>query len=220
MPDRLDDLRVFDDEEYARRLAHRQFRPVSGGRRPEVLNASRQVNAPLQLLRGWAAGTAGLPGDLEGLARMAMPGVSSEPVLPTSEFYKEWLPGRDASPAGEAFATMGSFAGGVGATKGARGLQKAANVGKRHLGGGDWFEALQAANERERLVNALKGARTPKLEAPTIQSASEPTLDDHIRQLIPAGYAEGGEVEPGENQYPQNFEDWAPYLESLNANAS
>ena len=33
----------------------------SSGRRPERLNQSRNVNAPLQLARGWAAGLLGLP---------------------------------------------------------------------------------------------------------------------------------------------------------------
>jgi hypothetical protein len=59
-----------------------------------------------QTARGWTAGLAGLPGDLEGLARMAIkygasPGsyvdrnMSETPALPTSEFYNEWLPGGD-----------------------------------------------------------------------------------------------------------------------------
>ena len=41
----------------------------SSGKRREELNVSRNVNAPLQLARGWLAGTAGLPGDIETLGR-------------------------------------------------------------------------------------------------------------------------------------------------------
>ena len=42
----------------------------SAGRRPEANNdRTASANAPLSALRGWAAGTAGLPGDIEGLAR-------------------------------------------------------------------------------------------------------------------------------------------------------
>ena len=78
------------------------------------------------LVRGWMAGTAGLPGDLEGLARAGLhmgaapdswfaKNVSRDPALPTSEFYKEWLPGKQHGD--DAIATLGSLFGGVGATK-------------------------------------------------------------------------------------------------------
>lgn len=92
----------------------------SSGRRPERLNQSRGVNAPLQLLRGWAAGTLGLPGDIEGLVRM-LPGIQNEtPVLPTSDFYREWLPGYDERPAARAMSGLGALTGGMGATRVAR----------------------------------------------------------------------------------------------------
>lgn len=77
------------------------------------------------LVRGWMAGTAGLPGDLEGLARMGInkafshPGnerpVDEAPALPTSAFYKEWLPGKQVGD--ENVTEVGSLFGGVGATK-------------------------------------------------------------------------------------------------------
>ena len=77
------------------------------------------------LVRGWMAGTAGLPGDLEGLARAGLhmgaapdswfaKNVSRDPALPTSEFYKEWLPGKQQGD--EVLNTLGSITGGVGAT--------------------------------------------------------------------------------------------------------
>jgi len=75
------------------------------------------------LVRGWIAGTAGMPGDLEGLVRAGINksfgaggvNVDAHPVLPTSEFYKEWLPGKQVGD--EAVTEAGSLFGGVGATK-------------------------------------------------------------------------------------------------------
>jgi len=97
------------------------------------------ANAPLSALRGYAAGTAGLPGDIEGLARMAMSQVPSQflnalpalrafgigsradptPQLPTTEFYNEYLPGAqlNATPTGKAFTTAGNALGGTGALR-------------------------------------------------------------------------------------------------------
>ena len=81
---------------------------------------NRAANPITQLLRGWAAGTAGLPGDLEGLARMAAryagANVDEAPALPTSEFYKEWLPGRDTAVGGPEMEGLGAFFGGAGST--------------------------------------------------------------------------------------------------------
>ena len=100
------------------------------------------ANAPLSALRGWAAGTAGLAGDIEGLARAgisqlppqlltAFPalrafGIGSRadptPQLPTTEFYTEYLPGAqlNATPTGKAFTTAGNLLGGAGSTTLAR----------------------------------------------------------------------------------------------------
>jgi len=77
------------------------------------------------LVRGWMAGTAGLPGDLEGLARTVdkyttlNPAIrqlkDTTPVLPTADFYKEWLPGKQQGD--EVISDISSLFGGVGATK-------------------------------------------------------------------------------------------------------
>ena len=111
------------------------------------------ANAPLSALRGWAAGTAGLPGDIEGLARAgisqlppqlltAFPalrafGIGSRadptPQLPTTEFYNEYLPGAqlNATPTGKAFTTAGNLLGGAGSTTLARyGIKSAKAVGQ------------------------------------------------------------------------------------------
>lgn len=94
--------------------------------------------------RGWAAGLAGLPGDLEGLARMAIkygasPGsyvdrnMSETPALPTSEFYNEWLPGGDwETPEGGVAQAIGTALGGVGATKLVKPAVKAADLAAKY----------------------------------------------------------------------------------------
>jgi len=115
----------------------------SAGRRPEANNdRTAAANAPLSALRGWAAGTLGLPGDIEGLARAgisqlppqvltAFPalrafGIGSRadptPQLPTTEFYNEYLPGAqlNETPTGKAFTTAGNLFGGSGTTTLAR----------------------------------------------------------------------------------------------------
>jgi len=111
----------------------------SAGRRPEANNdRTASANAPLSALRGWAAGTAGLAGDIEGLARAgisqlppqlltAFPalrafGIGSRadptPQMPTTEFYNEYLPGAqlNQTPTGKAFTTSGNLFGGTGTT--------------------------------------------------------------------------------------------------------
>lgn len=98
-------------------------------KRSEGQDASTQPltgSAIKALVRGWMAGTAGLPGDLEGLARAGLhmgaapdswfaKNVSRDPALPTSEFYKDWLPGKQQGD--DVLNSIGSIFGGVGATK-------------------------------------------------------------------------------------------------------
>ena len=108
------------------------FRYSSAGRRPERLNQSRNVNAPLQLARGWAAGLLGLPGDVESLVRL-LPGLDETPRLPTSDFYREYLPGYDERPAARVLSGLGALTGGAGAANVVRGglgaVRRATDVG-------------------------------------------------------------------------------------------
>ena len=114
------------------------------------------ANAPLSALRGWLAGTAGLPGDIEGLARAgisqlppqlltAFPALrafgigsraDSTPQMPTTEFYNEYLPGAqlNATPTGKAFTTAGNLFGGAGSTTLARYGIKSAKAAGQALG--------------------------------------------------------------------------------------
>jgi hypothetical protein len=140
--------------------------------RPRRAQQDREAaaNAPLSLLRGWAAGTAGLPGDIEGLVRMLTPGVSNDSVLPTSEFYKEWLPGRslNETPTGRAFTEAGSLTGGAGVgplsklaatgvRAGARNLavptQLSRQAGVIKAPGGNWLSGS--------VEDSLRGLKTP-----------------------------------------------------------
>jgi len=121
----------------------------SSGKRPEKLNVSRDVNMPAQAGRGWVAGTLGLLGDFEGLGRMlinAAPAgqehervtgksfVSETPFLPTSDFYREWLPGGDERPAAQFASGLGALAGGAGSTKVAGAAVKGAKATGKALG--------------------------------------------------------------------------------------
>ncbi len=120
------------------RLEQHPIKYADGGRVSKVKDVLKQG------ARGWAAGLAGLPGDIEGLARMAIkygasPGsyvdrnMSETPALPTSEFYNEWLPGGDwGTPEGGVAQAIGTALGGVGATKLVKPAVKAADLAAKY----------------------------------------------------------------------------------------
>jgi hypothetical protein len=66
-------------------------------------------NMPLDFLRGRVAGTLGLAGDIEGLARMVIPNVSNEPALPNTEYFQQRLPLRNEAPASRGAENLGSL---------------------------------------------------------------------------------------------------------------
>ena len=66
-------------------------------------------NMPLDFLRGRIAGTLGMAGDIEGLARMVIPNVSNEPVLPNTEYFQQRLPLRNEAPASRGAENLGSL---------------------------------------------------------------------------------------------------------------
>lgn len=105
--------------------------PSNKVKNPEQMTHKKFVpgaNPLVQIPRGFVAGTAGLPGDIEGLARLFAKyagapnslaekwGQQETPTLPTSEFYKEWLPLKDEGIGAEELNTLGSLAGGMGST--------------------------------------------------------------------------------------------------------
>jgi len=105
----------------------------SAGRRPESQqDRVASANAPLSALRGYIAGTLGLPGDIEGLGRMLIPGVSNESYIPGSEYFRKVLPmqGLQNTPTGRAFTELGGLAGGAGLMT----AGKAGKAGARYAG--------------------------------------------------------------------------------------
>jgi hypothetical protein len=123
----------------AHKAAFGQYPQMTGKRSKQDKEAAK--NMPLAALRSWGTSTAGLPGDIEGIGRQIllaaakpgspMSGISETSALPTSEFYNEYFPLADESPAGKLAGSLGSLAGGVGSTKLAgAGLRGAKAVGK------------------------------------------------------------------------------------------
>ena len=105
----------------------------SAGRRPESQqDRVASANAPLSAIRGYVAGTLGLPGDIEGLGRMLIPGVSDESYIPGSEYFRKVLPMQSLqeTPTGRAFTELGGLAGGAGLMTAA----KAGKAGTRYAG--------------------------------------------------------------------------------------
>jgi hypothetical protein len=84
--------------------------------------------SPLQLARGWAAGTAGLPGDIESLGRALIPGVSEENVLPTSEEMLNQIPFGAKDEVGQRAAELGTLFGGLGVGTGAKAVSRGAKA--------------------------------------------------------------------------------------------
>lgn len=141
--------------------------PMIAKRREDRQDRKGATEVPPQLLRGAIAGTLGFGGDIEGLLRMGLNAIKRSdrqidetPVLPTSEFYKDVLPGKPSSAAGRAAGEIGGAMGvpvSMPATMAARGLIKAsqktaepliagrtgsraAQTGAIKLPGGNWFD--------------------------------------------------------------------------------
>ena len=109
----------------------------SAGRRPESQqDRTASANAPLSALRGYVAGTLGLPGDIEGLGRMLIPGVSEQSYLPDSEYFRKVLPMRELeqTPIGSAFTEAGGLAGGAGLMTAGKVAGKGGKAGARYAG--------------------------------------------------------------------------------------
>jgi hypothetical protein len=119
---------------------------------------------PKQLARGWAAGTLGLPGDIESLGRAVIPGVSEETFLPTSEDLLKKIPGAATDEVGQRAAEIGTLFGGAGtalggklAAKGARAIApKIGETAEEYM-----FRAgmAQSAVPREGIESAIKSGK-------------------------------------------------------------
>jgi hypothetical protein len=109
----------------------------SAGRRPESQqDRTASANAPLSALRGYVAGTLGLPGDIEGLGRMLIPGVSNESYIPGSEYFRKVLPlsELEQTPTGRAFGEVGNLTGGTGVLGAVKLAGKTGKAGARIVG--------------------------------------------------------------------------------------
>lgn len=97
----------------------------------------KTANPLAAVFRGWAAGTGGLGRDAEDLTRLvakyfSAPGSiaerygQGEAVLPSTEFYKDWLPGKSMTEGigGRELESLGSLAGGVGLGTAAKGVTR------------------------------------------------------------------------------------------------
>lgn len=160
----------------------------SSGKRAEKLNVSRDVNMPAQVARGWAAGTLGLPGDIEGLGRTLLnvsPAgqehervtgksfVSETPFLPTSDFYREYLPGYDPAPAARAASGLGALAGGAGSTKVAGAAVKGAQAAGKALGP-KAAEMAEGYLQRSGLAPSVIKPKGGNWLSGSVESATEP----------------------------------------------
>jgi hypothetical protein len=158
----------------------------SAGRRPESRNDRvAAANAPLNVLRGWAAGTLGLPGDIESLVRL-LPGLSEKNVLPTTEYFEERLPLRDMSPTGRAFTGAGTLSGGAGVATGAR----AASRGAQALAPAAGALAMRAAEVGGMPVHGMGIVKpagnlnfTPLARAEILKGSETQTAESFLNQL-------------------------------------
>ena len=83
-----------------------QMRPRRSRQDPEAAK-----NVPVDLARGFVAGTLGMPGDIESLVRM-LPGLDERTILPTSEDIEKRLPLRSDTPVSRAASGLGILGGG------------------------------------------------------------------------------------------------------------
>ena len=83
-----------------------QMRPRRSKQDPEAAK-----NVPVDLARGFVAGTLGMPGDIESLVRM-LPGLDERTILPTSEDIEKRLPLRSDTPVSRAASGLGILGGG------------------------------------------------------------------------------------------------------------
>lgn len=89
--------------------------PMIARRREDRQDREGAKQVPASLVRGALAGTLGFGGDIEGLLRtiasITNKDLDTTPVLPTGDFYRDILPGKPTSKAGQAFEELGAAAG-------------------------------------------------------------------------------------------------------------
>ncbi len=217
-------------------------------------NASPDNYEPFlpSLVRGWTAGLGGLPGDLEEAVRSLIKGgaspnspvdkaVSEHSVLPTSEFFKDWLPGTRAPNAETGVAEdLSTSLGGVGITnllRGAKSLPAALKAlmkdtptalpaatraaPKGVAAARDAVEAAEAVPALSSVVPAAARqlpALAPDLPAVAARVANEPAAP--VGALEAAALAPPATAAPTKGALQQVAEsrNWAPFLDQRDAN--
>ena len=159
-------------DKLAREMSHKQGAANQSARDNPLTGSALQA-----LARGWAAGTVGMPGDIEGVGRMGISllggDVDKAPALPTTEFFKEWLPGKQIGD--DAVGTVGSLFGGGGvgtlsrltkpryAEGGAVHWDSAPDANLQPQARGDEFIQVDPAEvERKRLAAEAQAAHTAR----------------------------------------------------------
>jgi hypothetical protein len=118
----------------------------SAGRRKESSNDREAAkNVPVDLARGFVAGTLGMPGDIESLVRM-LPGLDEKTVLPTSEDILKRIPFGSDTPASRAASGLGILGGGfyTGPGSAARAITAVPKAVKR--AGQDFAQSISPVN--------------------------------------------------------------------------
>ena len=184
---------------------------------PEMRDQS--ANAPIAALRGWMAGTAGLPGDIEHIVRLLIKNVQPdsyvgrnlqpESFLPTSEFYKEWLPLESSrkGPVGEFATDAGSMLGGLGTESIAKGIVKTGKALAPKAG-------EMAANIMERGGVPIRGLNIIE-NGPSLQQG--PVLNRQEKAIISAGAGRKTQIRQEATNLAENLktnysqaDGWAP----------
>ena len=147
-------------------------------------------NMPLDFLRGRVAGTLGMAGDIEGLARMVIPNVSNESTLPNTEYFQQRLPLRNEAPASRGAENLGSLFASPAVLRTAANapsiLRRAAqdfamagspvNVVKQK--GGNWFDK----NLKQSIESLKKGVMTEDQLADFASRQSKPVVDQYMQR--------------------------------------
>lgn len=177
-------------------------------RREQNNDRAGAQDLPVQAARGWAAGTLGLPGDIESIARTLIKAgaapdswldrnVSADSTLPTSEFYKEWLPGHTGNKTSGVGTELGSLFGGVGSTRAAG----AALRGAKAAGAGVGAAVDAGMQPGGALARAFPARAAPTAQIPdSLWQKLAPLLqqgaDSYGPALQPQLKAHGGSVQP------------------------
>ena len=173
-------------------------------RRPEAQNDRiASANAPLSALRGYIAGTLGLPGNLEGLGRMLIPRVSNRPYLPNSEYFQNVLPLRSLqeTPTGRVFTEAGDLFGGAGLSTGAR----IAGSGAKALGRATAEQIVKGVESGNPMFAAVSPMNVVKLKGGNwLAGQSERVVDPMKTRVV--GRDPAAQLRDLDASYAQNLE--------------